>query len=155
MALVGVGRWGKNLLRVLNELCDVAYCCNKSDIDAQGWVNQRYPHIECTFDYQEVLSNSSIDALIIATPINTHGSLARQALEADKHVFVEKPLSMSSAEATELVGSASERGLRLFVGHLFLFHPVLRRIKEATRSDPVDHARMSWAKFGTFKEDIF
>ena len=85
MALVGVGRWGKNLLRVLNELCDVAYCCNKSDIDAQGWVNQRYPHIECTFDYQEVLSNSSIDAVDHRHPYqhprvpSSSGSRSRQA----------------------------------------------------------------------------
>lgn len=155
VALIGIGHWGKNLLRVLNELCDVVYCCNKSNYSTHAWIRHLYPHTKCTFDYQEVLSDSSIDAVVIATPIDTHGALVRQALDSGKHVFVEKPLATSSEEATNLVDNARERRLTLFVGHLFLFHPVLGKIKDATVSDPVTHARMHWAKFGTFKENIF
>ena len=155
VALVGLGRWGTNLLRALDDLCDIVYCCNKGDYNAHSWVKHRYPHIKCTFDYQEILADSNVEAVVIATPIDTHGTLVRLALDSGKHVFVEKPLATSSEEAASLVEKASKLSLTLFVGHLFLFHPVLGKIKDKTMSDPVSHVRMHWAKFGTFKENIF
>jgi predicted dehydrogenase len=154
VALVGLGRWGTNLLRALNDLCDIVYCCNKSDYSAHSLINQRYSHIKCTVDYQEILTDSSVDAVIIATPVGTHGTLAEQALNSGKHVFVEKPLATSSEEAASLVDIANNRGLTLFIGHLYLFHPVFEKIKDITMADPVCHVRMHWAKFGTFKENI-
>lgn len=155
VALVGVGRWGKNLLRVLDARCDVAVCCNQSDPAVHTWLKEHYPHVRGTFHYDEVLRDRSIEAVVIATPIVTHAQLARQALEFGKHVFVEKPLATTIPDAKGLVDTATNKGLVLFVGHVFLFHPVLEKVKELTKKDPILYTRIVWTKFGTFGEDIF
>jgi len=123
VALVGVGRWGKNLLRVFAERCQVTVCCNKDDPAVHEWLKEEYPSTRGTFDYGEILGDASIGAVIIATPIDTHAMLTRQALEAGKHVFVEKPLATSVEDTRFLVECATKKGLILFVGYLFLYHP--------------------------------
>jgi len=154
VALVGVGRWGKNLLRVFAERCQVTACCNKDDPAVHEWLKEEYPSIRGTFDYGEILGDANIGAVIIATPIDTHAKLARQALEAGKHVFVEKPLATSVQDTRFLVDCATKKGLILFVGYLFLYHPALELIRALTKEDPIVYAKMVWTKFGTFGEDI-
>ena len=155
VALVGVGRWGKKLLRVLDTQAEVLICCNESAPEVKRWLKKHYPHISHTFDYEEVLSETNVEGVVIATPINTHALFAMRALEANKHVFVEKPLSASSTEAKSLAQAAKCRGLVLSVGHVFLYHPVLKEIIRLTQDDPVRQVTMSWKKYGTFEENIF
>ena len=155
LALVGAGRWGRRLLRVLDQISDLAMCCNKSDPAVHTWMQRHYAHIRCTFDYEEVLGDPSIQAVVLATPIKTHAPLARRALQAGKHVFVEKPLATTLAEAGDVVEIAAERSLHVAVGHIFLYHPVMNKVRQLTQTDEVIYARMSWAKFGTFAEDIY
>ena len=83
-----------------------------------------------TASFEETLADDSVDAVVIATPVPTHYELAKQALEAGKHVFVEKPPAMRASEMEELVSLAEERGLVLMPGHLLLYHPGLRKVKE-------------------------
>jgi len=154
VALVGVGRWGKNLLRIFCQRCEVVLCCNKGDRAVHAWLKEEYPYVRSTFDYGEVLRDGSIEAVVIATPIRTHARLVRQALEAGKHVFVEKPLATSVEDTRFLVECATRKKLILFVGYVFLYHPALEKIRPLTKEDPIVYARMSWKKFGTFKEDI-
>lgn len=154
VAMVGVGRWGKNLLRVFDEQCQVALCCNKNDLTVHDWLRDKYPYIRRTFDYGEVLRDRTIDAVIIATPIDTHAKLARQALEAGKHVFVEKPLATSVEDTRFLVECARQKKLILFVGYVFLFHPAFEMIQALTKEDPIVYAKMIWSKYGTFDENI-
>src|SRR3954447_9441703 len=109
VGLVGLGYWGPNLLRALFELEDVegSYIC---DLDPERLERfaRRYPGARATRDYDNVLSDRSVDAVVIATPVFTHFELASRALNAGKHVFVEKPMASSSSEAAELIELADQ-----------------------------------------------
>jgi predicted dehydrogenase len=123
-AVVGLGYWGPNLVRVLNEIPDseVSWICDL-DESALARIGRRYPAARTTTDYDEVLADDAVEAIVIATPVTTHHPLAMAALEAGKHVFVEKPLAASTAEATELVEAAAAAGRVLMPGHTFLYSP--------------------------------
>jgi predicted dehydrogenase len=124
VAVVGLGYWGPNLVRNLSELDGaevVAICDARSD--RLEFIQRRYPAIRGYQQLAEVLADDSIEAVAIATPVSSHFDLCRASLEAGKHVFVEKPLAASSAEALELVGLAHERELVLMPGHTFLYSP--------------------------------
>jgi predicted dehydrogenase len=129
IAQIGVGNWGKNLLRNFSELADVVWVC---DIDEAQRVDLHGTRTTTSLD--EVLADDTVEAVVIATPVPTHYELARRALEARKHVFVEKPPAMRGAEIEELVELAEERGLVLMPGHLLLYHPGVRKLKEIVNS---------------------
>jgi predicted dehydrogenase len=124
VAVVGLGYWGPNLVRVLEELPDartVIACDQRPELLAR--LASRYPTIRLTRNYDDVLRDEAVDAVVLATPISTHHALAARALEAGKHVFVEKPLAGSSQQALELIELASREGLTLMPGHTFLYSP--------------------------------
>jgi predicted dehydrogenase len=125
---VGLGQWGKKLLRNFGELADVAWLC---DVDEQetAAAAERHPAARVTSRLDDVLADDAVDAVVIATPVPTHYELARQALEADKHVFVEKPPAMRGGEMEELCELSEERGRVLMPGHLLLYHPAVRTLK--------------------------
>jgi predicted dehydrogenase len=131
VAVVGLGYWGPNLLRVLFELPDVKvkYACDL-DTGRLAKAIRRYPSVEPTTEFVRVLSDPEIDAVFIATPVFTHFALASRALEAGKHVFVEKPLAASSAETDELIELADASGLSLMCGHTFIYSPPVRAVKK-------------------------
>ena len=130
-AVVGLGYWGPNLVRVLNEINEselVAVC----DLDEGRLrkVARRYPATRMTTSYEALLDDHSVEAIVIATPVTTHHQLAMAALEAGKHVFVEKPLAASSQEALELQTTAERAGLTLMPGHTFLYSPPVTYSRE-------------------------
>jgi predicted dehydrogenase len=131
IAVVGLGYWGPNLVRNLQEVdcAEVVAVCDVRD-DRRELIGKRYPAIRLCEDVDDVLRADDVDALAIATPVSTHFDLASAALEAGKHVFVEKPLAASSAEALGLVQLAGERGLVLMPGHTFLYSPPVVAIRE-------------------------
>jgi len=130
VAVVGLGYWGPNLLRVLGDNLDVSirWIC---DLDAErlGKYRRRHPGARATTRIERVLADPSVEAVIIATPVDTHYDLAARVLEAGKHVFVEKPLAPSSELADELAGMAAARDRILMCGHTFLYSPPVRTIK--------------------------
>ena len=126
---IGLGYWGKNLVRNFDELADLAWLCDAS-AELRGEYAARHSDARVTADFAELLADEELDAVVIATPVPTHYSLAKQALEAGKHVFVEKPPAMTSAEMELLLGLAQERGLVLMPGHLLLYHPGVLKLKE-------------------------
>jgi len=128
VGLVGLGYWGPNLARNFDDLAELTWLCDLSAENRATFAG-RYPGATPTADYDEVLA-SDVDAVVIATPVPTHYELARQALAAGKHVLVEKPPAMRGAEMDELVRLASERDLVLMPGHLLLYHPGVRKLKE-------------------------
>ena len=133
MAQVGLGQWGKNLVRNFDDLADLAWLCDL-DGERRADLAQRYPGARVTASFDEVLEDDSVDAVVVATPVPTHHDLARRALEADKHVFVEKPPAMRGAEMEELCELAEERGRVLMPGHLLLYHPGVQRLKQIVDS---------------------
>ncbi len=130
VGLVGLGYWGPNLLRVLSEMdgVRVSWIC---DLDAErlNRYGNRYPTARTTEDYELMLSDDDLDAVLIATPVFTHFDLASAALRAGKHCFVEKPLAPSVAEADELIEMAEAADVRLLCGHTFLYSPPVRAVK--------------------------
>ena len=125
----GLGNWGKNLARNFADVADLRWVCDPAD-GKQAEFEIRYPQARFTTDFADLLSDPEVDAGVVATPVPTHYELARAALEAGKHVFVEKPPAMTGAEIDELVSLASERELVLMPGHLLLYHPGIQRVKE-------------------------
>jgi predicted dehydrogenase len=133
LAQVGLGQWGKNLARNFADLAELAWLCDLDETRHTG-LAQRYPEARFTPKFEDVLADESVEAVVIATPVPTHHELARRALEAGKHVFVEKPPAMHGAELEELCDLSEERGLVLMPGHLLLYHPGVRKLKEIVDS---------------------
>jgi predicted dehydrogenase len=131
VAIVGYGYWGPNLLRNYMEVpgAAVKWVCDLEQAALDN-AKMRYPVVQTTRLYEAVLDDGDVDAVIIATPISTHFALAKAALEAGKHVFVEKPITASAAEAEELLALAERSGLTLMVGHTFVFSPPVRKVGE-------------------------
>jgi len=128
VGLAGLGYWGPNLARNFDDLAELTWLCDLSP-DLLDQFGARYPSAKTTKDFDDLLRDESLQAVVIATPVTTHYELARRALEAGKHVFVEKPPALSAAEADELVSLAEDRGLVLLPGHLLLYHPAVAKMK--------------------------
>jgi predicted dehydrogenase len=135
VAVIGLGYWGPNLVRNIHELpgMDLSAVCDLRP-DALDRVARRYPAVRTTSDYESVLTDARIDAVAIATPVSTHAGLAVRALESGKHVFVEKPLAASLAEAIALREMAQRMRLVLMVGHTFLYSPSVNKVRELIQS---------------------
>ncbi len=135
VGLVGLGFWGPNLARNFDDLpgATLAWLCD-SDEERRAGVSERFPEARTTADLDELLNDPDLEAIVIATPVVTHHGLSKQALEAGKHVFVEKPMALEGEDAEELVQLAEERGLVLMPGHLLLYHPGVRKLKELVDS---------------------
>ena len=133
VGVVGLGYWGPNLARNYDDLGTLRWLCDADD-EVRARFASRYPHARITGDLDEALADPELDAVVIATPVPTHYSLAKRALEAGKHVMVEKPPAMHGDEMEELVAIAEERDLTLMPGHLLLYHPGVRKLKELVDS---------------------
>jgi predicted dehydrogenase len=129
IAVAGLGHWGKNLVRNFDEVADLRYLIDLDPSLRESFAH-RYPHARVTAELDDALDDPGLEAVVIATPVPTHYALAKRALEAGKHVFVEKPPAMRGEEMEELVALAEERGLTLMPGHLLLYHPGVRKVKE-------------------------
>ena len=125
----GLGEWGKNLARNFAEVADLAWLTDTAD-GKKDEFGARYPGARWAKSLEEMLEDPALEAVVIATPVPTHYELSKLALEAGKHVFVEKPPAMTAPEIDELVAIADERDLVLMPGHLLLYHPGVRKLKE-------------------------
>src|SRR5262249_34027974 len=130
---IGAGYWGRNHVRNFKELGVLRWVCDPSP-SSRAAISQQYPDVRCTDSVDEVLVDREVDGVVIATPADTHAALVRQALEAGKDVFVEKPLCLDIAEGGELVMLAERRRRVLMVGHLLWYHPAVLRLDEMIRS---------------------
>ena len=128
VGLAGLGYWGPNLARNFDELADLAWLCDLSDEHRERFA-MRYPSARLTADFDELLADDGVEAVVIATPVVTHFELAKRALEAGKHVLVEKPPALTAAETEELVSTAEENARVLMPGHLLLYHPGVAHLK--------------------------
>jgi predicted dehydrogenase len=158
VAVVGLGYWGPNLLRNLLELecADVARFCDARAERLQPFA-KRFPAIPSSTQFGDVIDDETVDAVVIATPVPTHFRLASVALRAGKHVFVEKPLAPSSAEARALIDLAEERALVLMPGHTFLYSPPVVFIRELIESGALGDlyfVSMSRVNLGLHQPDV-
>ncbi len=158
IGVIGCGYWGPNLIRNFSQLneSDVVVC---SDLSAERLAHMKslYAQIDTTCDYTEILSRDDVDAVVVATPPQTHRDVALAALRAGKHVFVEKPLALSSDEGNELVAEAEARGLTLMVGHTFVYTAAVNKIRdliEAGELGDIFYVSTTRVNLGIFQERI-
>jgi predicted dehydrogenase len=124
IGVVGLGYWGPNVVRNMSRVADLAWCCDLSAENRDRYAPQ-YPQTRFTADFDDLLDDPTVDAIAVASSVPTHHPLGLRAIAAGKHVFIEKPLAASVADARELVEAAERAERRLMVGHLLLFHPAL------------------------------
>ena len=156
-AVIGYGYWGPNLVRNLRSLPDttVKYVCDL-DLSRLAKAEQEHPGVIGVLDIKTILSDPSVDLVAVATPVNSHYRLTKAALEAGKHVLVEKPLASSSAQAMELSELAANRNLVLQVDHTYMYSSPARKIRELIAAGDlgqilyVDSVRVN---LGLFQED--
>lgn len=158
IAQIGVGYWGPNLLRnlVANKSCRVKTAVDLSR-ERRNYVSGLYPAIKVTDDVNQVFYDPEIDGVVIATPAATHFALAMKALEAGKHILVEKPLAMSVAEVEQIGNLANEKNLLVMVGHTFLFNAAVRYVRKLIDSGEIGDIRYIYSQrlnLGRIRSDV-
>jgi predicted dehydrogenase len=135
VALVGTGYWGPNLLRHLlaSDDVDVHWVCDLSEDRARRAVG-RYAQVEVTTSFDDVLADDRVDAVAIATPASTHATLALAAIDAGKHLLVEKPLASTLADGRRMAAAAAERGVVLMCDHVQCFSPAVQAMRDVVAS---------------------
>ncbi len=131
LAAVGAGSWGKNLVRNFASLpgANLKFVCDLNEKVRETMARQ-YPQAAVTNDMAAVLADDAVAAVVVAVDVPHHYSVAKAAIQAGKHTYVEKPLALSAEEAKQLVDLAAEKGVRLMVGHLLEYHPAVNYMKE-------------------------
>ena len=155
MAIIGIGRWGKNLTSTfIKQGVNIKYCLHNGSIENSKWLNEKYPSVKLITDYNEILSDESIDSIIIATPIKTHFEFAKKALLAKKNVFIEKPGTQTVEEFKELKTIQKENNSIVTIGYVFIHHPIVSYINKALKNEKITGIHFEWNKWGSFGEDI-
>jgi len=158
IGVVGYGYWGPNLVRNFNSApgARVVAVCDQSP-QRRAQVEALYPAVKTYADVESMLADPKLDAVAIATPVSTHFKLSLAALKAGKHVFVEKPMTTTSAEAQQLIDEASQRKLTLMVDHTFVYTSVVQKIKSLVQDNSLgklyyyDSVRVN---LGLFQHDV-
>ena len=135
VAVVGLGYWGPNLVRVMVERPDVKvrWICD-TDISRLERFGRRYPSVRLARDLEEILDDPEVNGVLLATPVFTHYELGRRCLQAGKHTFIEKPLAPTGEQALELMDLATGSDLVLMCGHTFIYSPPVRAIRQLITS---------------------
>jgi UDP-2-acetamido-3-amino-2,3-dideoxy-glucuronate N-acetyltransferase len=157
LGLIGVGHWGRNLARACAETGVLAAVCDR-DPAVLAWVRATYPHVAIEPELQDLLAGD-VDGVVIATPAELHAELALAALEAGKHVFVEKPLALSVSDGLAIARRAERANRLVFVGHLLLYHPGVRALLRAVENGSIGrvwHVRTRRLSMGRLRrhEDV-
>ena len=158
VAVVGVGYWGPNMIRnfFAHPQTNVKTCCDLKE-ERLKFIQNSFPAVAVTNDYNTILKDAEIDLVVVCTPVFTHYEIAKAALNAGKHVLIEKPMTSTSAQSEELVELAEKKGLKVFVDHTFLFTGAVRKMKEVIDSGEIgdlyyfDSVRVN---LGLFQHDV-
>lgn len=135
VGVVGLGYWGPNLARNFAAIptCTLKWCCDESEANREKWAGS-FPSARFTADLDDLLNDPELDAIVLATPVPTHGPLAERVLQAGKHCYVEKPLAYTVEDAERAVAAAQQADRILMVGHLLVYHPGVEKLKEIADS---------------------
>lgn len=158
IAVIGYGYWGPNIVRNFVEApdADVLMVCDLDESRLEQ-AQKRYPAITTTTNPQDLFNNDAIDAVAVVTPVATHYDLALNALQSDKHVLLEKPMTATVEQAETLLKEAQKRGLTLMVDHTFVYTGAVRKIRELVNSGELgnvyyyDSTRIN---LGLFQHDV-
>jgi predicted dehydrogenase len=158
VAVIGFGYWGPNIVRNFHSQinCDVEYVVDSSD-ERLAIVNENYPNTKTTKNLDDVINNSNIDAVIIATPVFTHYEIAKKALCNGKHVLIEKPMTSSVKEAEDLINLSIKFNKVLMVDHTFLYTGSVQKISSIIKDDfigKVKYIDSTRINLGLFQPDV-
>jgi predicted dehydrogenase len=158
VGVVGCGYWGPNLIRNFRALhdCRMKVICDM-DMNRLKQLKSLYPEVQIETEYEKVLADKSIDAIIVATPVRFHHKMAKASLLAGKHTFIEKPMAASSDECEELIAIAEKNGLTLMIGHTFLYSSPVRKIKEIIAAGDIGQIQYISSRrlnLGLYQKDI-
>ena len=134
VAVIGCGHWGKNLVRNFHELGALA-AVSDPDKETMDEISNHY-HVD-GYPIESILNNNSIHGVVIAAPASLHSSISIMAMNADKHVYVEKPLAMNLSQADEMIALSDKTKKHLMVGHLLQYHPVFKKVREIVLSGEI------------------
>lgn len=158
IGVVGCGHWGPNHVRVFSQFRDSqVVACADTEVRRREAIREIWPGIRPFSDHLRMFREVEMDAVVIATPTQTHFSLVRDALLAGKHVLCEKPLTVVAREAEELVALARKRGLVLMTGHVFLFNSGIVRLRELVRDGApgkIHYLRALRTNLGPVRRDV-
>lgn len=158
VGVVGTGRWGFNYVRVLSELeeANLKWCCDLNEKNLKK-VKESFPNVRITKNLNDILNDSSINAVCVSTPAIKHFDIVKACLEAGKHVLVEKPLTTSLIESEELVEISRQNDKILMVGHIFLFNSAVRKLKELIDSGELGDIYYTYSQrtgLGPIRNDV-
>jgi len=158
VGVIGVGYWGPNIIRNFDS-CNQTRMVIASDLKPErlAFIQKKHPALKATADYREIINDPAIDAVAICTPVFTHYELAKEALLAGKHVFLEKPMTSTSQQAEELVNLAAQKRLTLMLDHTFIYTGAVQLIKKLVDAGEIgdiyyfDSVRIN---LGLFQHDV-
>ena len=136
IALIGAGYWGKNLFTNLDKIGVLKAVCEINDEIFNNY-KQNFPDIHVTKNWNDILNDTTITAVVIALPAEYHYKFSKEALENNKDVFVEKPLSLNLEEAENLVNIANKQNKILMVGHVLRYHPCVKKIEQLVKNGDI------------------
>jgi predicted dehydrogenase len=158
VAVVGCGYWGPNIIRNLYSLseCKVKLVC---DVDKKrlAHVGALYSGVQTTCEFDHLINDAEIDAIVIATPVRFHFEMAKRSLQAGKHTFLEKPMASSVAECEELIELAEKQNLIIMVGHTFVYSQSIKKIKQIVNAGDLGEIQYISSRrlnLGLFQKDI-
>lgn len=158
IGIIGCGKWGQNYVRTLGNMADspLYICCDQNGETLEK-IQEQYPWVKVTKDYQEILQDQEVEGVIIVTPSDTHYQVARESLLAGKHILVEKPFTVNTTEAENLLKISTHLNKIVMVGHLLLYHPVLPKMKEIIHSGAIgkiNYITSNRANLGCPRQDV-
>jgi len=158
VAVIGCGYWGPNLIRNFNQidLTNLYYVCDLDEKKVEP-IKKTYPYVKTTTDFKEILNDQNVDAIAIATPVATHYTIAKEALLHNKHVLIEKPMTVSVKEAEDLIAVAKKKKKVLMVDHTFEYENAINKMKEIIKSDELGdiyYIRADWLNLGLLQPDV-
>ena len=153
IAVIGCGHWGKNLVRNFSELGSLAAVC-----DPDIKLSSKYAKLHKVSDssFEEILNNKDIQGVVIAAPVPLHASLGIEAMNAGKHVYIEKPLAMNNSEAKNMIKASKDNNVQLMVGHLLQYHPVfieLRKLINLNKLGKLHYLYSNRLSFGKIRSE--
>ena len=158
IGVIGYGYWGPNLVRNIASIptAHLSWICDTSESSLQK-VKQLYPHTQRTNSIDDLLHDDTLDAIVIATPVETHADIARRVISAGKHVLIEKPFTSNARDARSLIALAKQKKVKLMVGHTFIYSGAVRKMKQLIDTGTIgdvfyfDSVRIN---LGLIREDI-
>ena len=158
IGVIGCGHWGPNHVRIFSQLPDSkVLMCADLDEKRLAAMSSLYPSIQTTKNYQDILSNPAVDAVVVALPTNFHFKITQEALLAGKHVLCEKPLSLSVQECLTLNDLASKQKKLLMVGHIFVFNQGVSKLRQYIQEGQlgkIHYANSQRTNLGPFRYDV-